>query len=89
MKKYDVLLEKMTPLYTQVRVAANNEEDASEQALEEVGDYPHDRLPSDETWSVIPPVDIFNPAEDGEPTVIEISELEGDVDDCGSSSVER
>jgi|HubBroStandDraft_2_1064218.scaffolds.fasta_scaffold1559399_1 hypothetical protein len=65
MKTYEVLLGKMTPLYTMVRVTANSEEDASEQAPEEVEDFSHDRLPSEDTWSVIPPVDIYNPAEDG------------------------
>jgi len=81
MNKYHVLLEKMTPLYTLITVTAKNEEDATEQALEQVVEFSHDRLPSEGIWSVVPQVDIFSPTEDGEPSVIDISDAGWDVED--------
>ena len=77
-KQYNVLLEQMTPLYTLVTVTATDEEDAQDKALAGVEDFQHDRLPDDGVWSIIPPVHIFSPTEDGEPTVIDISEVNGD-----------
>jgi hypothetical protein len=77
-KTYNVLLQKMTPVYTLVTVAAVNEDAAAQQARNTVEEYSHDRLPDHEVWSLIPPVDIFMRAEDGEPEVLGV--LEGDLD---------
>jgi len=85
-KQYNVLLEQMTPLYTLVTVTATDEEDAQDKALAGVEDFQHDRLPDDGVWSIIPPVDIFMPTEDGEPTVLEISAVNPDAADQPSSS---
>ncbi len=85
-KQYQVLLEQMTPLYTVVRVTATDEEDAQDKALAAVEDFQHDRLPDDGIWSIIPPVDIFSPTDDGEPTVLEISAVDPDASDQPSSS---
>ena len=71
----------MTPVYTLVTVTAANEDAAAQQARNSVEEYSHDRLPDHEVWSLIPPVDIFMPAEDGELEVLGV--LEGDVDTAG------
>lgn len=84
-RKYKVLLQKMTPVYTLVPIAAANEDEAARQALNSAEafslEFSHDRLPSDEVWSIIPPVDIFMPAEDDDPEVLGV--LAGDVDTAG------
>ena len=77
-KTFRVLLEKMTPVYTLVKVTATSAEDGVEQALESAQDFCHERLPEDGVWSLIPPLDIAMPTDDGEPQVPGI--CDGEVD---------
>ena len=69
-----VLLHKMTQVYTMVTVTAANEDHAIEQATDSVEDFTHHRLPEKGVWSLIPAVDILLPAEAGEPEVLGVYE---------------
>ena len=82
-KTFKVLLEKMTPVYTFVTVTAKDEEEAAAKAEEKVweegNEWSHDRLPSDEVWSIIPPMDIAMPTEDEPPRVLGVCAEHADV----------
>jgi hypothetical protein len=79
-KTYKVLLEQMAPVYTLVTVTATGREEAAVKAQgkaeEEGHEWSHDRLPDEQTWSIIPPVDIAMPTEDGPPRVLGVWEGE-------------
>jgi hypothetical protein len=79
-KTYKVMLEQMVPVYTLVTVTATDEEEAAvkaqDKAEEEGHEWSHDRLPDEQTWSFIPPVDIALPTEDGPPRVLGVWEGE-------------
>jgi hypothetical protein len=92
-KTYKVLLEQMTPVYTVVTVTANDEEEAAalaEEIAEEEGhEWSHDRLPNDNTWSFIPPVNIFMPTEDEPPRVLGVCDGLADISEfsCWGSNI--
>jgi hypothetical protein len=82
-RRYQVLLEQMTPVYTLVTVTATNEEEArakaEAKAYDEGLEWSHDRLPNDDTWSFIPPMNIFMPTEDGPPRALGVWEGQMDI----------
>jgi hypothetical protein len=81
----------MTPTYTMLMVTARSQREAAAIAEELASghghDWPHDRLPGDGVWSIIPPVDISSPTEDGPPTSLGVFDAEGQSDEFAQTAL--
>ena len=83
----------MTPVYTLLTVTAENAEEAADKA-EAMGDdechiWGHACEPGDEKWSIIPPISIIMPTEDGPVRVLGVCDGKADPTtmSCWGSSI--
>jgi hypothetical protein len=62
---------------------------AEAKAYDEGWGWAHDRLPDEDTWSFIPPIDISMPTEDGPPRVLGVCKGGADISklSCWGSNI--